>query len=253
MMPTTPTPACDQIEPDLSAFVDEALDAARRGEVAAHIEACAACAGLARDLRQIRAAAGSLGSVTPPAHVWLEVAGQMRLDRAAQDAERAAAPRARAAAWQWIGIAAALVITTLAIYVVTTRTPATGAPASARGRSNATTAADVESVQDDLRRAEDLYASAITKLETIAKSDGGALSPEIAAKLQRSVTTIDTAIAESRSALGQYPEDVSARDSLFEALRRKVGVLEDTVALINVMRNGDQSKTAQIVGGKSSS
>jgi anti-sigma factor RsiW len=255
MMPTTPTPACDQVEMDLSAFADGTLDTARRAEVEAHVRACAACAGLVRDLRQIRTAAGALGSPAPPAHVWLEVAGQIRLSGGVTSpADAALRPsRSRAARWQWIGIAAALVITTLGLYVVTTRSPQPGRTSASAPAGNAKTSVTVESVQDDLRQAEALYTGAIAKLEAIAKSDSGAITPDVAAKLQRSLTTIDTAIAESRSALNEHPESTSARDSLFEALRQKVAVLQQTVALINVMRNGDQSGAAKIVGGKSSS
>jgi len=35
---------------------------------------------------------------------------------------------------------------------------------------------------------------------------------------------------------------------LFEALQRKVGLLRDTIALINEMRKGDQAGAARIAG-----
>lgn len=253
------TPACDRLQPDLSEFVDGTLAADRRAEIVAHVAACAACEGLIADLRRLRAAASALGPIDPPDHVWLALAKRIpQGDRTGVEATDT--PRStdwiRQPVWQWLGLAAALVLVTLSIDVVAPRTPVSSAPvatAAIPAPSNAAATPSVESVEDDLRQAQELYASAITKLETIAKANDSAIAPDVAATLQHSLTTIDQAIAESRTALNQHPENVSARDSLFEALRRKVGVLEDAVALINVMRNGDPAGAAKIVGRKSSS
>ncbi|MEI6245335.1 MAG: hypothetical protein WCQ64_09835, partial [Acidobacteriota bacterium] len=69
--------------------------------------------------------------------------------------------------------------------------------------------------------------------------------------LQTSLVQIDKYIAESRAALANEPQSEPARDSLFDALRRKVSVLQDTVALMGAMQRGDQAAAAKIVGGKS--
>jgi hypothetical protein len=58
---------------------------------------------------------------------------------------------------------------------------------------------------------------------------------------------MDRAIAESRAALNSEPQNVAARDSLFDALKRKVALLQDTIALMNQMRKGDAAGAAQIV------
>jgi hypothetical protein len=44
-----------------------------------------------------------------------------------------------------------------------------------------------------------------------------------------------------------------AQESLFEAFRRKVGLLQDTVALINEMRKGNQAEAAKIIGSMNKS
>jgi hypothetical protein len=67
--------------------------------------------------------------------------------------------------------------------------------------------------------------------------------------LQKNLSTIDRAIADSRAALNTNPESEPARDSLFEALRRKVGVLQATVTLMNEMRNGNQDGAARAAAG----
>ena len=55
------------------------------------------------------------------------------------------------------------------------------------------------------------------------------------------------AIAESRTALLEEPASQPARDSLFEALGRKVALLQDMIALMNQMRKGDEVGAGRIV------
>ena len=45
------------------------------------------------------------------------------------------------------------------------------------------------------------------------------------------------------------PDDSIAQESLFEAFRRKVALLQDTIALMNEMRKGDTDGAARIVEG----
>ena len=60
---------------------------------------------------------------------------------------------------------------------------------------------------------------------------------------------IDGAIGESREALDKEPESTVAQDSLVEALRNKVTLLQDTVALINTLRHADADGTADQATG----
>ena len=60
---------------------------------------------------------------------------------------------------------------------------------------------------------------------------------------------IDKAIGESRSALRAEPANRPAQQSLFEALRRKVSLLQDTIVLMNEMRKGNEAGAARIVEG----
>ena len=73
------------------------------------------------------------------------------------------------------------------------------------------------------------------------------IDPQTAAMLQKNLRVIDEAIAESRAALGSEPQSAPARDSLFDALRRKVSLLQDTIALMNEMRKGNNAGAAQLV------
>ncbi len=95
--------------------------------------------------------------------------------------------------------------------------------------------------------AEQHYEKAITGLEQIAKSGEGALDPQVAATLRNNLGVIDQAISDSRVALAQQPGSQLAQESLFEAFRRKVALLQDTVALINEMRKGNQAGAARAI------
>jgi hypothetical protein len=242
--------SCQDVRPQLSEFIDGTLEAQPRAAVEAHLSTCAACAGVARDLKRLHSTARTLDPIDPPDHIWLEIAGQTRLDQSASgSAPRAVAPRHPI--WQWVGLAAALILITAGVYVVQhVPSPArpTSAPSStAPGNANAT--GSVETFEQELKQAEEHYDKAIAELEAIAKNGDGSMDPAVARTLQKNLTTIDSAIAESRAALDTHPESEPARDSLFEALRRKVGVLQATVMLMNEMRNGNQDGAAKVVAG----
>ncbi len=237
---------CHDIEPRLSELIDGALAPDERREAEAHLDSCERCRGVRRDLERVRRAARSLAPVPPPDHVWLEVAGHVH---PAGGARRLAATDTRVAMRQWIGIAAMLVLVTLGAYVVM-RTP--GAPLP---DSNAPAPSSVEAVIDEMDKARLGYENAIRKLEPLVKDGRDALDPMAAAALMSSIEKIDGAIAESRAALGQTPESSPARESLFEALKTKVGVLQATLNLMNEMRKGDQAAAAEAAAafGKKSS
>jgi hypothetical protein len=86
---------------------------------------------------------------------------------------------------------------------------------------------------------EQQYTTAIAGLEDITMKERASLDDDTAEVLQANLTVIDGAIGESRAALDQQPESTIAQESLVEALRNKVVLLQDTVALINATRPGD--------------
>jgi hypothetical protein len=226
----------------LSAFVDGALPAEDRAAVARHVDQCAACRGIVRDLERLRGAARALGPLRPPDHIWLEIAGQVRA-AAGPAARPAAAQTRRPAIWQWAGLAAMLVMVTMAVYFVMR------APGVAPAPGNASPDVAVQEVADELKLAMQHYENAITKLEALTKSSDGAIDPAMADMLQKNLAVVDQAIAESRAALASNPESEPARESLFEALRRKVGVLQATVTLMNQMRQGNPAGAAGAAAG----
>jgi anti-sigma factor RsiW len=242
---------CQTIRPHLSQFVDDALDAETRAAVDAHLSTCAACAGIVDDLSRLRSAARRLGPIDPPERLWLNIESQVRQERSRPN--EAVTPASNiGAVWQWIGLAAALVIVTLGVYAVQHRNPP-AAPAVASNAQptsgNAGATGSVETVAQELQQAEEHYDKAIAELEALTRNSDASMDPDVARTLEKNLATIDEAISESRAALEAHPESEPARDSLFEALRKKVGVLQATVMLMNEMRNGNQDGAARAAAG----
>jgi len=237
---------CSDIQSRLSLLADGDLPPDQDAAIRAHLAECAECRGLVADLQQIRASARGLGPVTPPDHIWIEVAGQVRLGSAPAPL-LPARTRPSNAAWQWVGLAAALVLIATGAYVFrgTTETPAS----IVQSAGNANEAGSVEAVTTELGLAMAHYEKAVAELERIAKTDDGTLDPVVAATLQRNIGVIDQAITESRTALTEAPASAPARDSLFAALRQKINVLQTTVLLINQIRQGDQEGAARVAAG----
>ncbi|MEO6214063.1 MAG: zf-HC2 domain-containing protein [Vicinamibacterales bacterium] len=242
---------CNQYRDAIQELADGTLGPVRRAELQTHLDQCDACRALSADLRSIRDAAAHLDTRTPGPHVWMQIAGRLRREG------QVAAPSSRRH-YALLAIAAALMLSVgTSLWLLL---PGGGQSPSPRDvptagdtRGNATPGDTVQSITEDLRVAEQHYQSAIVKLEQAAKSNDGSIDAQTAAVLEKTLTVIDQAIAESRTALRTEPQSQPARDSLFDALRRKVTLLQDTIALMNEMRKGNSAGAAQILdgGGKS--
>jgi hypothetical protein len=248
---------CADVHPLLSDYVDDLVTTEVRAAIAAHCETCASCRGVVTDLDRLRDAARSLGPITPPAHLWMEIAGRIRLEQSAHQPHtpvaatpRTAAPRAASAdRWQWLGLAAALLLVTAGVYVMSQPDDAAPTTSIVDTVGNVSAPPTVETIGDTLLRAQAEYELAIAQLEDMVTKGDASMSPEVVETLQRTVGTIDSAIAESRAALTENPASQPARTSLFEALGQKVSLLQQTVVLMNEMRQGDASGAAEAAAG----
>ncbi|MGH9386441.1 MAG: anti-sigma factor family protein [Vicinamibacterales bacterium] len=227
---------CDDLSNVLVDFIDGRLDPDAERAVERHLDSCADCRALVVDLRTIRAAAFMLDRHEPGPDVWKSL--QERV--AAEPAPRGrvlALPATRASWSVWFAAAAAIVLATLIGVLPFLRRDAQPVqPPEASAGAEAT----VESVTAEFEAAERHYQKAISDLETIAKQDTGELDPQVAAVLQRNLSVIDQAIGESRAALQSQPSNDTAQEGLFDGLRTKVALLQQTVELINEMRKGNQ-------------
>jgi hypothetical protein len=245
-------------EAALNDLVDGELEAAAQAGVERHLADCATCRALVDDLREIRRVAASLDPRQPPARAWARIERAIALEQEhaaqRQSGDAAAPPASRA--WSrhtlgWLAAAAVLVIATIVgVRHVTNRpAPPDTATADATTASGAAGADASAAIEAELRAAEAHYDKAIKGLEQIATTEQSALDPKTAATLQKNLAVIDQAINESRAAVRAQPTSEPARESLMDSFKTKLALLQDTVALINEMRKGNEAGAARAVSG----
>jgi len=247
---------CERYTDLIGDEVDGTLDVRARPDLEQHLAACPSCRALLADLRRIRAAAGQLERLEPPAHVWPRLARRIEAERAT------GRPGGHRVGWlgpAWrFGLAAAAVVAVAvvsgwAVWLVDHRGagPAVQTPAAVSAAAPATAAAGATpaAVAGELKLAAEHYEKAIAGLQQIARAGEGSLDPKVAEALQQNLAVIDQAIAQSRAALQTQPASEPAQASLLDAFRTKVGLLQETIELINEMRKGNEAGAARIMQG----
>ena len=241
----------------LNEYADGALAAGERDGVAQHLATCAACRQLVEDLRDILSTVGELERREPPVRAWSRLERAITLEQehapVARSLQASGPGPAKAGHYMryvtWFAAAAVLVLATAVgmRYVPARETDARAAPA---GTGAAITAGEAaQSIEAELLQAESHYENAIKGLEAIASSDQSELDPKTAATLQKNLAVIDQAISESRAAVRSQPGSEPAQQSLIDGFKTKIGLLQDTVALINEMRKGNEAGAARIASG----
>jgi hypothetical protein len=186
------------------------------------------------ELAEVTRAAAALDALVPPARVWTQIEKELR---GGSRRSFSIAPLT------WLAAAAVLVLAV----VVGVRYQPDRAVGSEGTDAEAVTAA--EAIEAELQLAEEHYQKAIARLEGIAASEGSAFDPNTAATLQKNFAVINQAIDESRQAMRTDPASQQAQYSLIENFKTKLALLQDTVALINELRAGDEAAAARIVSG----
>jgi anti-sigma factor RsiW len=245
--------ACERYANAIQELADGTLGPIRRAELELHLESCDACRALAEDLQAIATAAESLEPLTPPERVWQQISGRLRAEG------RATSPApglVRGHSVAVLALAAALVfVVGASLYLLKRQAavapggpaPVASAPAPGTpppGPGNATAAAPVQAVDiaTELALIDKHFQNVIGQAST--------RDPATAAVLQKNLLVMNEAIAESRKALEADPQNRSTQ--LYENLKRKIRFLQDTIALMNSMRQGDAAGAAEIVeSGKS--
>jgi len=233
---------CSDVNEALGEYVEGTLAPDARRAVEAHLHACPACALLAVDLARVRQLAASLDRLQPPPAAWTRIARETQLPGFRTERSRRG--------WQgWIPLAAAAVIVLAAVLTWMVKERQTAPAQRASQSAPALTGGPaLQTVASEMQLAEQHYEKAIAGLEQLA-NDRKVLDPVVAGKLQKNFEIIDGAIAESRAALKADPASEPAQQSLFEAFRAKITLLQDTVALINEMRKGNPEGTARVAEG----
>jgi hypothetical protein len=193
------------------------------------------------DFSVIRAASLSLEPQVPPSQVWQKLS-------AAIEAEPKPFFGVGGSQW-WRAFAPAAAMAVLVASLSWTAAQLTLVPGERQAGTTPVTQSEPVSILAEYQLAERDLTNTIEGLERIAADDPAALDMETADVLKANLTVLDGAIGESRDALMKEPENDVAQESLFEALRNKVALLQDTIALINEMRKGNQEGAARIVSG----
>ncbi len=251
---------CSDLNEALVDFVDGRLAPAEQRNVERHLEGCDNCSALVTDLRTIRAAAFMLDRHEPRAETWTRLQAAVAAEPSPTGRLLTVPARGRRLVrrrpgegggpgeggnWPvWLGAAAALVLATVMGLV-----PLMNRAADPNGAATTAAAAEpeisVESVAAEFEKAERHYQKAIDDLQTIANQDTGELDPQVATVLRKNLSVIDQAISENRAALKSQPASTNAQGGLFDALRTKVALLQQTVELINEMRKGNQAEAGR--------
>ena len=215
--------------------VDGTIGSIRRAELEMHLRECEACRALLDDVQRIHDAAAALPALEAPDRAWLQIAGRLRMEGRIREDAPAARPARRPYA-AWLAVAAALVIAAgSAVLLLVPR----GAPAPVQ-----TSPADAVNA---VETAQAQFEKAIADLEKVAKANQQALDPGTSATIEKNLGILDQAIAENRAVVKAEPASVAARETLFDTLRQKVSLLQDTISLINEMRRGSNAGAAPLV------
>jgi anti-sigma factor RsiW len=243
---------CEDLNEALVDLVDGRLDGAEQRNVERHLEGCQDCRALVEDLRSVRAAAFMLDRREPRPETWSKLQAAIAREPAPKGRlldmgeERRLVRRSFGGGIPvWLGAAAALILATVIGLMPLMNRTAPHVDSTPVEAADAAPDPTVESITAEFAAAEKHYQKAIDDLQTIANKDTGELDPQVAAVLQKNLTLIDQAIFENREALRSQPSSSNAQNGLFDALRTKVALLQQTVELINEMRKGNQAEAGR--------
>jgi hypothetical protein len=233
----------------LNDYVDRGLGETEHADITRHLDSCATCRALVEDLREITRATKKLGPIEPPAAVWRRLEQAIGQEQADLAGSTGRSPIRR---FGWLAAAAVLVLAAFLGLRLGPLGRRQGPPSNVTTTTAAgnTASGDAfQTVASELRQAEEHYDKAINGLEQIASAGQGTLDPQTASTLRKNLSVIDQAISESRAAVHAQPNSEPAQASLLDNFRTKVGLLQDTVSLINEMRKGNDAGAARIVSG----
>jgi putative zinc finger protein len=234
----------------LSDYLDDELPDDERRAVAAHLAGCAECSNTLAELQRVAAAAASLAPERPRADLWSGIAARIgstsladRTGFAARGPYRFSLSLSELAAASLL--AAALAGGTVAILM--TRPAEPGAPRDATASAAIAPGAARPDLPGVLARLEPVgepvsaavavgfadaqYDAAVADLEQAMENGRSRVDGTTFSVIEQSLSIVDRAIAEARSALAADPSNSYLSGHLMEARRRKLALLRRAAAL----------------------
>lgn len=245
---------CQDAQRALDARLIGALSREQAEALDAHLATCGECRALAEDALRLQAELRLMGTEGPSPRTWDRLVATLEADpefqRAAATAE-GGTPASRRIDWRWVALAATLLVVIAGSLLMLRRTlgpvsPAAGVAGPVVPGTGSDPDALVTSIEGELDLAAKHYENAIAGLERVASESETPLDPTVMATVRENLQIIDDAIDDSRVALRNDPQSQIAQESLFDAFRRKVALLQDTIALMNEMRKGNQAGAARV-------
>jgi hypothetical protein len=240
---------CDQLLERASDLVDGEATAATHAEAEAHLTGCPSCRAAVADLRRIRQTARALDRHVPPPFSYDGIIRRLEAEAATGRAAGHHDGTHVVPGLAWLAAAAVLALAVGSGLWMMGRSLGVDAPPSGSTETAGAPVDPVVSLERELQLAADHYEKAVVALEQVANQSDSPLDPELTATLRKNLEVIDGAIDESRVALRAEPNNPLAQESLFDAFRRKISLLQDTIALMNEMRKGNEAGAARIVDG----
>jgi hypothetical protein len=224
---------CDAFDALLPDYLERTLDAASMAAARLHLATCERCTTLVRDLDDIRARAAELPLLTPSRDLWPDISARLATPVISLD-ERRARNAVRRRHWLVNGAAAAALVVTTAVGTVMVMRSMSHPTAIAQ-RADTTTLPPVEAMPvipaSEKLSATVTYEREIDGLRSIVRDRRSQLDPKTLVVIERNLSVIDSAIAESRDALRKDPKSAFLADQLDHALDTKLELLR-TVALL---------------------
>lgn len=213
----------------LSEYLDEELPAAEFAALEQHLAGCDPCRTVLEELRAVAAIAAGSTASPPTRDLWPDIARRIGVDGAAVVPIAGRRPRPRFSFTVPQLAAAAVVLMMLSgggVWLATTG----GGPG--RGVATAPTGTEAGNPPAQLAASESPgYESAIADLELALADRRDRLDTATVRVLERSLATIDGAIAEARAAVERDPANPYLHRHLDGAMKKKMDILRRAVTV----------------------
>lgn len=209
----------------LNDLVDERLETPARHAASTHIASCADCQKALDALEATTRAARTLpDSIDPPAEVWASIRESIEQGKVAT--------LGRTAAPAWWATPRRLAVAAVALVLASAGLTALVMQQARMGTVEAVSAAARPTMLPVAwQSAERGYIASVDELYALLEEQRGTLAPSTIASVERSLATIDMAIAEARGALLDDPANTALGDLLASNYRQKVELLRRATQL----------------------